>query len=122
MDQAKEWGAGAKDLVELPDTCGDIAQMPQIMKQFGIAHAVVWRGVETPHDFFDWQAPDGSTVPTIYLSEGYYFHPPHVSEATAQTQYLLHKIHAQTVPALSGPPLPPTCHQPQHLHPLTRTT
>ncbi|MFM8636404.1 MAG: glycoside hydrolase family 38, partial [Betaproteobacteria bacterium] len=115
MEQAQAWGAGAQALGYLPDTFGHIAQMPQILEQFGIAHAVVWRGVETPHDFFDWQAPEGSTVATIYLSEGYYLHPLHGPEWMAQTQDLLHKLQARRDPALSGPLL--LTHGGDHLAP-----
>lgn len=120
MEQAQAWGAGAQALGYLPDTFGHIAQMPQILKQFGIAHAVVWRGVETPHDFFDWQAPDGSTVATIYLSEGYYLHPLHGPEWMAQTQDLLHKLQARRDPALSGPLL--LTHGGDHLAPHPQLT
>jgi hypothetical protein len=47
--------------------------MPQILRQFGLSHAVVWRGVPAAvdKDAFWWTAPDGSTVRAEYLPQGY---------------------------------------------------
>lgn len=57
----------------LPDMFGHVAQMPQILRQAGLAHAVLWRGV--PHALdghaFAWAAPDGSVVRVEYLVGGY---------------------------------------------------
>ncbi|RVU46032.1 hypothetical protein [Rubrivivax rivuli] len=58
----------------LPDTFGHIAQMPMLLRQFGIGRAVLWRGADAPHSEFDWAAPDGSVVGTVFLTEGYYQH------------------------------------------------
>jgi mannosylglycerate hydrolase len=57
----------------LPDMFGHIAQMPQILRQAGFAHAVVWRGVPSAitKNAFIWEAPDGSTVRAEYLPVGY---------------------------------------------------
>ena len=57
----------------LPDMFGHIAQMPQLLQQFGFEHAVVWRGVPASVDksAFWWSAPDGSTVRAEYLVQGY---------------------------------------------------
>ena len=64
---------GAMQVGYLPDMFGHIAQMPQLLRLFGLEHAVVWRGVplsiEAPA--FWWQAPDGSTVRAEYLPAGY---------------------------------------------------
>lgn len=72
MERAEEFG-GAMAVGYLPDMFGHVAQMPQILRGFGFADAVVWRGVPsavvTPA--FDWSAPDGSTVRAEYLSDGY---------------------------------------------------
>ena len=48
----------------LPDSFGHTAQLPQILRGFGIEAAVFWRGVgdEPGHTEFRWRAPDGSTV------------------------------------------------------------
>ncbi len=64
---------GAMDVGYLPDMFGHIAQMPQILRQAGFEHAVVWRGVpsQITSTGFWWQAPDGSTVRAEYLPVGY---------------------------------------------------
>ena len=57
----------------LPDTFGHIAQMPQILRGFGIDSAVIWRGVGTraERSEFLWKSPDGSEVLTVYLWQAY---------------------------------------------------
>jgi 2-O-(6-phospho-alpha-D-mannosyl)-D-glycerate hydrolase len=64
---------GAMRVGYLPDMFGHIAQMPQILRRSGIERAVVWRGVPAAIDrhAFSWRAPDGSTVETEYLVDGY---------------------------------------------------
>jgi mannosylglycerate hydrolase len=64
---------GVMDVGYLPDMFGHIAQMPQILRQAGFAHAVVWRGVPSAvtKDAFVWEAPDGSAVRAEYLPVGY---------------------------------------------------
>jgi len=58
----------------LPDQFGHIGQMPQILRTFGIEHAVVLRGVPAALDRspFRWRAPDGSEVLAEYLVHGYF--------------------------------------------------
>jgi alpha-mannosidase len=72
LDRAAAFG-GAMDVGYLPDMFGHIAQMPQVLQQFGFEHAVVWRGVPASVDksAFWWTAPDGSTVRAEYLVQGY---------------------------------------------------
>ncbi len=57
----------------LPDSFGHIAQMPQILRGFGIKNAVFWRGVgsEVKTTEFIWEAPDGSDVFTVHMPFGY---------------------------------------------------
>ncbi len=64
---------GAMEVGYLPDMFGHVAQMPQILRQLGFEHAVVWRGVPAAIDRsgFWWSAPDGSTVRAEYLPQGY---------------------------------------------------
>ncbi len=64
---------GAMEVGYLPDMFGHVAQMPQLLAQFGLEHAVVWRGVPSAIDrsAFWWEAPDGSTVRAEYLPQGY---------------------------------------------------
>jgi len=72
LERATGYG-GAMEVGYLPDMFGHIAQMPQLLAQFGFDHAVVWRGVPAAldDDAFTWEAPDGSTVRAEYLSLGY---------------------------------------------------
>jgi mannosylglycerate hydrolase len=64
---------GAMEVGYLPDMFGHVAQMPQLLRQLGFEHAVVWRGVPSAIDRsgFWWSAPDGSTVRAEYLPQGY---------------------------------------------------
>ena len=64
---------GAMPVGYLPDMFGHIAQMPQLLSQAGLSHAVVWRGVPSAVDksAFWWEALDGSTVRAEYLVVGY---------------------------------------------------
>lgn len=51
----------------ISDIFGHVAQMPQIFDKMGINSAILWRGIgdtDLPM-FFDWKAPDGSTVRTV---------------------------------------------------------
>ena len=57
----------------LADQFGHIAQMPQILRGFGIGSAAFWRGRDRDagkNDFW-WQAPDGSRVLALHLSDSY---------------------------------------------------
>ena len=64
---------GAMRVGYLPDSFGHAAQMPQLYRQFGMRHALVWRGVPRTIDrvAFEWVAPDGSTVLAAYLAGSY---------------------------------------------------
>jgi len=64
---------GTMEIGYLPDMFGHVAQMPQILRQAGFDHAVVWRGVPKVVDrsAFVWEAPDGSSVRAEYLPTGY---------------------------------------------------
>ena len=70
-------GGGSADAARpvgyLPDMFGHVAQMPQILAQAGLAHAVVWRGVPAAIEnrAFWWEAPDGTRVRAEYLPAGY---------------------------------------------------
>ncbi len=64
----------------LPDTFGHIPQLPQILREFGIRYAVIWRGLGNEFDElgseFVWRAPDGSEVLTLALKRGYFAFMP----------------------------------------------
>ena len=72
MRRAADFG-GHQPVGYLPDMFGHVAQMPQLLRQAGLAHAVVWRGVPTAVDrsAFWWRSPDGTTVRAEYLPFGY---------------------------------------------------
>ncbi|HEX3539732.1 MAG TPA: glycoside hydrolase family 38 C-terminal domain-containing protein [Acidimicrobiales bacterium] len=72
LERAADFG-GAMAVGYLPDMFGHIAQMPQLLRQAGFDHAVVWRGVPAAVDrtAFWWRGPDGSTVRAEYLLLGY---------------------------------------------------
>jgi mannosylglycerate hydrolase len=57
----------------LPDSFGHTAQLPQILRLAGLAHACLWRGVpaEIDRHGFVWAAPDGTAVRVEYLPDGY---------------------------------------------------
>ncbi|MEZ5086400.1 MAG: glycoside hydrolase family 38 C-terminal domain-containing protein [Tessaracoccus sp.] len=57
----------------LPDMFGHVAQMPQILRGFGLTDAALWRGVPASVDrhAFVWEALDGSVVRVEYLWDGY---------------------------------------------------
>ncbi len=66
---AREFG-GYCPVAYLPDQFGHIAQMPQILRRFGIEAAVLWRGLDyevSRHNEFWWVAPDGSRVLAVHL-------------------------------------------------------
>ncbi len=64
---------GAMAVGYLPDMFGHVAQMPQLLRQAGFEHAVVWRGVPAAvrRTGFWWSAPDGSRLRAEYLPVGY---------------------------------------------------
>ncbi|HEY7022134.1 MAG TPA: glycoside hydrolase family 38 C-terminal domain-containing protein, partial [Ktedonobacterales bacterium] len=68
---ARDYG-GAMNVGYVPDTFGHIAQLPQILRGFGMETAVFWRGVgpEMTSDFC-WLAPDGEAVRVVWLRDGY---------------------------------------------------
>ena len=67
----------------LPDAFGNVGQMPQIFAQAGMKAAAFGRGVslreENPdpadhfprYSEFNWQSPDGSTIPAIFFAGWY---------------------------------------------------
>lgn len=73
LRRAEELGA-AMPVGYLPDQFGHTAQTPQILRQAGIEHGCLWRGVpeRVREHAFAWVAPDGTAIRTEYLSEGGY--------------------------------------------------
>ncbi|MEO8394579.1 MAG: glycoside hydrolase family 38 C-terminal domain-containing protein, partial [Chloroflexota bacterium] len=67
---------GVMDIGYVPDGFGHIAQLPQILRGFGIDNAFFWRGMGADGNRlgteFVWCAPDGSGVTTILMPWGYH--------------------------------------------------
>lgn len=67
---------GVMKIGYVPDGFGHIAQLPQILRGFGIDNAFFWRGMGAEGDRlgteFEWCAPDGSHVTTILMPWGYH--------------------------------------------------
>src|SRR3546814_16249395 len=95
---------GAMDVGYLPDMFGHVAQMPQILRQLGFEHAVVWRGVPSQIDRsgFWWSAPDGSTVRAEYMPPGSGNGPTVTDDAKALVTRLA-EFEAQMGEPLTGP-------------------
>jgi mannosylglycerate hydrolase len=75
---AAEFDIPLQQVGYLPDTFGHIAQMPQILRGFGIDNAFVWRGYgggAAAKQDFHWEAPDGSGVLAMWFPDGYYQMP-----------------------------------------------
>jgi len=67
---------GVMKIGYVPDGFGHIAQLPQILRGFGIDNAFFWRGMGKEGDAlgteFEWLARDGSKVTTILMPWGYH--------------------------------------------------
>lgn len=55
----------------IPDPFGQISQMPQILRGFGIDTAIFRRGLDDHPLELVWESPDGSAVLVSYLRDGY---------------------------------------------------
>jgi mannosylglycerate hydrolase len=63
---------GAMRVGYMPDPFGHVAQMPQILRGFGLQGAILWRGFAGRKAEYLWEAPDGSRVLLLHLPpEGY---------------------------------------------------
>lgn len=67
---AREWGTEAK-VGYAPDAFGHTAQIPQILRGFGIDNAVLFRGITADQvgSEFNWRSPDGSEVLCIKMPD-----------------------------------------------------
>ncbi|MFN8987687.1 MAG: hypothetical protein ACK5VR_15420, partial [Burkholderiales bacterium] len=81
----------------LPDTFGHIGQIPQLLTNFGIHSAVMWRGVDSPVAEFDWQSPDGTRVGALFLTQGYYQHPLNVADWQGALSRYLDSVAARSL-------------------------
>ena len=75
MRDARSFGRSV-EVTYLPDSFGHIAQLPQIVRGFGIDCVVFWRGLGEEGDRlgieFQWAAPDGSKTLVLWQREGYF--------------------------------------------------
>jgi mannosylglycerate hydrolase len=71
----RAFGAEPMPVGYYPDTFGHVAQLPQILRGFGLDAFVFWRGLGDEANevgvAFDWQAPDGSRVLAVRQLGGY---------------------------------------------------
>ncbi len=81
IEEAQAWGCH-QFTGYLPDTFGHSADIPLILKHFGIDSAVVWRGVNPETSEFIWKSRDGSAVLGYHLAEGYFQNMLHDPELT----------------------------------------
>ena len=105
----------AQRLGYLPDTFGHVAQMPQVLAQFSMEQAVLWRGADATQDRFDWVAPDGTVARTVFLTAGYYLIPLHGPQDPERLLALLRQLAARRDPTVGGALLLP--HGGDHLAP-----
>ena len=85
----------------LPDSFGHVAQMPRLLREFGIEAAVLWRGADAATTSFEWEAPGGVSVGTVFLPEGYYQHALNVPGTHEELLALLRRLKARSaVPRL----------------------
>jgi mannosylglycerate hydrolase len=72
---ARALGAEPMAVGYQPDPFGHVAQMPQILRGFGIDSFIFWRGMgdqaERVGSLFSWRGPDGSEVLAIRQLGGY---------------------------------------------------
>ncbi|MBU4446686.1 MAG: glycosyl hydrolase-related protein [Candidatus Marinimicrobia bacterium] len=68
---SREWGVEPMPVAYTCDMFGHPSQMPQIYAGFDLKHCVLGRGTNehTTPAFFNWQAPDGSTVFVFKLQD-----------------------------------------------------
>lgn len=94
----------------LPDSFGHVAQMPRLLREFGLEVAVLWRGADAEATSFEWEAPGGVSVGAVFLPEGYYQHGLNVPGAHDELLALLRRLQARSAaPGSSSPRVATTC-------------
>ena len=94
---AKEFGKVAK-IGYLPDQFGNISQMPQIFREFGIDNCIFGRGLQLVDDEkmeLYWQGPDGSEVLSSLMT--YWYNnaqrfPADIDEAVEYTKAIIERM------------------------------
>jgi mannosylglycerate hydrolase len=64
-------GAEPAPIGYAPDAFGHVAQMPQILRGFGLDNFIFMRGLGQDATLLWWEAPDGSRVLAVHLRAGY---------------------------------------------------
>ncbi|WP_422742210.1 hypothetical protein ACN27B_28290 [Micromonospora sp. WMMD754] len=67
---AADLGLTLADVGYCPDAFGHPADLPRVLRGFGLDTALVWRGAPPHLARFRWRAPDGSEV--LAVNQGYY--------------------------------------------------
>ncbi|GAA3753094.1 glycosyl hydrolase-related protein [Micromonospora maritima] len=67
---AADLGLTLADVGYCPDAFGHPADLPRVLRGFGLDTALVWRGAPPHLARFRWRAPDGSEV--VAVNQGYY--------------------------------------------------
>ncbi|MCC5926010.1 MAG: glycoside hydrolase [Bacteroidetes bacterium] len=76
LSTARSYGSSMQEGY-VPDPFGHFAQLPQVLNQFGIRSFIFMRGLdadskEKAGSIFEWESPNGSSVLTTYLVDGYF--------------------------------------------------
>lgn len=67
----REFG-GVMDCGYSPTSWGQVSQIPQIMRGFGVRSAIFYRGIsgdQVPGHFYNWRSPDGTSIFGIRLGD-----------------------------------------------------
>ncbi|MEB3298588.1 MAG: hypothetical protein VKO21_03790 [Candidatus Sericytochromatia bacterium] len=67
----QRFGAQGPGVGYLPDQFGHPAQLPLILRGFGMDRALMWRGVDPPDDHFWWEDLSGGGLASLFLPTGY---------------------------------------------------
>ncbi|HEY8665274.1 MAG TPA: hypothetical protein VIL86_01355, partial [Tepidisphaeraceae bacterium] len=100
MQLSSSFGAPTSRAGFIGDEFGHISQMPQILSQFGLPVAFLWRGTneETHKGHFNWRSPDGSVVPTYrfgrnaYCTYGFEVRRVHKAEEVLTLEQLVENL------------------------------
>jgi alpha-mannosidase len=75
IERARDFAPGTEPMLVgyVPDQFGHAAQLPQLLRRFGIDVAVLWRGVpaSVTSSVFTWEGLDGSEVEVVHMRRGY---------------------------------------------------
>lgn len=93
----RRFGARGNGVGYLPDQFGHPAQLPLVLRGFGMDRALMWRGVDPPDDHFWWEDLSGDGLASLFLPTGYC--NVHLwSDSSAEA---MHEAHARFLAAQS---------------------